>query len=283
MRVRVLSAAAGIPIFVGLCLWGALPFALGVLALAVVGLWELARAVRGAGRGFSALAASCGLLGPLGVVLLAMEPSARPEGWPAMLGALAATVLLAALLGEVLHALRTGRNEVGARAGMGLLCGFYVLLFAGLSLLRLPREASGGWLGHDGGAALALTTAIAVWLTDTGAYFVGRARGRRRLAQNVSPNKTVEGALGGLAGGALGGVAAGWLLAHNPLMGLVAGMVAGTIGQMGDLFESAMKRELGLKDLGAIMPGHGGVLDRFDSLLFAAPAVYLALYWLGVV
>jgi phosphatidate cytidylyltransferase len=91
----------------------------------------------------------------------------------------------------------------------------------------------------------------------------------------LSPGKTVEGAIGGLAGGILMGAALGGALLGAPVWGLVAGSVAGTAGQLGDLFESAIKRELGVKDIGRALPGHGGVLDRFDSLLFAAPVMAL--------
>src|SRR5207237_7126291 len=126
-----------------------------------------------------------------------------------------------------------------------------------------------------------------VWATDSFAYFAGRAFGRHKLAAAVSPGKTVEGALGGLAAALIVGAAGGQLLfvAHSGLspvaFGLLVGGIAGVLGQVGDLFDSALKREIGIKDFGGILPGHGGVLDRFDSMLFVAPAVAILMQWLS--
>jgi len=117
------------------------------------------------------------------------------------------------------------------------------------------------------------------WITDTGAYFVGSRFGRRKLAPRLSPNKTVEGAIGGLI------FATAMSIAWGSWIGLpwwhcaILGPILGFLGQIGDLCESALKRDLGIKDFGGIMPGHGGILDRFDSLLFTAPIAY---YYLGL-
>jgi phosphatidate cytidylyltransferase len=119
-----------------------------------------------------------------------------------------------------------------------------------------------------------------VWATDSCAFFVGKAIGKNKLAPKFSPHKTVEGAIGGMCGGILFGAVAGQLLLGNIRGGLIVGLIAGVLGQIGDIFESAIKREIGVKDLGTIMPGHGGVLDRFDSLLFVGPMVALLLPWI---
>jgi phosphatidate cytidylyltransferase len=118
---------------------------------------------------------------------------------------------------------------------------------------------------------------LAVAAGDTMAYFTGRAIGRRKLAPAVSPNKTVEGAVGGL----LGSVAFAALYAHGFLPGVPAGYAAaaggavGIFGQAGDLFESLIKRAAGVKDSGSLLPGHGGILDRADGILGAGPVLYL--------
>ena len=126
-----------------------------------------------------------------------------------------------------------------------------------------------------------LFVAVCVWMTDTGAYLVGRKWGKHKLAPALSPNKTVEGSLGGLALALLTGALFGlWI--HLPLRdGLAVGLIAGVMGQVGDLFESALKREIGIKDFGGIMPGHGGALDRFDSLLFVTPLAFCYLHFLA--
>lgn len=117
-------------------------------------------------------------------------------------------------------------------------------------------------------------------LADTASYFVGKRLGRRRLAPRLSPGKTVEGSIGGLAGAVVTGYAAGLLLDGVGTLVLSApvcagiGLLLGIAGQLGDLSESLLKREAGVKDSGGLLPGHGGFLDRFDSLLFTIPLAY---------
>ena len=129
------------------------------------------------------------------------------------------------------------------------------------------------------------------WGGDTAAYFTGRAFGKHKLAPRVSPHKTVEGAVGGVLGSMLAGVLLTFV--YNQLSGrfdlfsinvtvrhylvlLVLGAVASVLGIFGDLFASAVKRQAGIKDYGTIFPGHGGILDRFDSVMFIAPFVSIA-------
>jgi phosphatidate cytidylyltransferase len=117
---------------------------------------------------------------------------------------------------------------------------------------------------------------LLVWICDSCAYYAGRRFGRHRLAPVVSPRKTWEGALAGLAGATVFGAVAGawWLVPElGPFRGALAGAVASTAGQLGDLVESLWKRGAGVKDSGVFLPGHGGVYDRIDSLLFAGPVV----------
>ena len=115
---------------------------------------------------------------------------------------------------------------------------------------------------------------IGTWASDSFAYFAGRAFGSHELAPAISPNKTIEGFFGGLIGTIAVVVGLGWLLAM-PLPQMAAlGAAIAVLGTLGDLVESMMKRQTGIKDSGAIIPGHGGVWDRFDSVLFTAPLVY---------
>ncbi len=137
--------------------------------------------------------------------------------------------------------------------------GFFYALIPALALLWVRDRA-------EDGLALILWLFIVTWATDIGAYFVGRAFGRAKLAPTISPNKTVAGLYGGMAGAAL--LAGGWaLLAGLHLAFLVLAPLFAFAAQAGDLFESWMKRRAGVKDSGDWLPGHGGLLDRLDGLV----------------
>jgi phosphatidate cytidylyltransferase len=119
------------------------------------------------------------------------------------------------------------------------------------------------------------------WWGDTGGYFAGRFLGKHKLYAAVSPNKTVEGAVGGLVGSVAGALAAslGFLRAVPLSHSIPLAILAGVLGQAGDLGESLIKRSTGVKDSGAIVPGHGGILDRVDALLMASITVYMYALW----
>jgi phosphatidate cytidylyltransferase len=116
-----------------------------------------------------------------------------------------------------------------------------------------------------------------VFLGDTGAFYVGSYLGRHKLSPIVSPNKTIEGAFGGIAANlSVGAFFKYFFIPRLPWgLGLLFFLTLGVVGQVGDLFESKLKRDSNIKDSGSLLPGHGGVLDRIDALLFAAPVAYL--------
>lgn len=134
----------------------------------------------------------------------------------------------------------------------------------------------------DGSLLLAIF--IFIWVNDTGAYLVGSRWGKRRLAPNISPKKSVEGSIGGLLLVLLSAVVLRLLLFPELswLRILLIATVVAVFGTIGDLFESSLKRQAGVKDSGKLIPGHGGILDRIDSLLLAVPAVYLLLAFLDL-
>lgn len=146
-----------------------------------------------------------------------------------------------------------------------------IYLAAPLMMLGLIR------VDHGPGALMTLIAIIIV--SDSAQYYTGRAFGRHKLAPVISPKKTVEGAIGGLVIGSLAAVALGrvWPLGLSDVAMLGAGVAIAVAGIVGDLFESALKRRAGVKDSGNLIPGHGGILDRIDSWLFAAPVFWLVL------
>lgn len=157
-------------------------------------------------------------------------------------------------------------------AGITIIGILYIPLFSGY--LYLLRSISGT------GVYLIWFVFIVSWLSDTAAYFTGRAIGKKKLCPEVSPKKTVEGAAGGLLGSVIGSVIYGIILGKLSIISiplphlLLIGILGSVVSQVGDLAASSIKRNVGVKDYGYIMPGHGGLLDRFDSILFAAPLIY---------
>lgn len=133
----------------------------------------------------------------------------------------------------------------------------------------------------DGGEWVLLAMWVA-WASDTGAYFAGRFFGKTKLYPKVSPSKTVEGSIGGLMASLTGGLAAHfWFMPSLPLLdAVVLSITAGALGQLGDLVESLVKRSTGVKDSGSILPGHGGLLDRVDALMFTATACLMYATWI---
>ena len=192
--------------------------------------------------------------------------------FPAFVGGLTLSVFFFACLFLLRHG---NMNNVAGELGL-LLFGFLYITIpvAHLALLR----------GLSQGTRWVLLVLFMVMLNDSCAYFTGTFWGKKKLYPSVSPNKSVEGAVGGLAGSMLAAC-----LAHMTFMPwtgllqlLVLGLVVGVVAELGDLFESLLKRSFGVKDSGTLIPGHGGILDRLDSLLFAFPLTYyFALYLQG--
>ncbi|UCG72092.1 MAG: phosphatidate cytidylyltransferase [Chromatiales bacterium] len=193
---------------------------------------------------------------------------ANPEKIPVM------PILYAALLWWCLALVLVLRFPVSLPTAWRLPCGLLVLVPAWVAMLTVLRSPSGG-------PELLLLALAVVWAADVGAYFTGRQFGRTRLAPRVSPGKTWEGVGGGLVATALVATAGAALL-QLPAPGLVLiSVAAAAISIIGDLTVSIFKRTVGLKDSGSLFPGHGGVLDRIDSLTAAMPLFVVCAVWLG--
>ena len=253
---RVLSAVVAIPLFAWLVSRGPAWLFVGfVLAVGAAALWELMRMFEGAGQ---TTYARLGV--PLVVLVMASFAVPASPAVPAVVLSLAVAVLLSAPVWS-------GRAPATEPAALTLLGVLYIGWFLG-HILALQQLAEG--------SALILVLAGVTWIGESAAYIVGSAVGRHKLAPVISPGKTVEGAaaqLLGSVGGAL--VLTAWLnLEWSVAQRLLAGALLGVTGQVGDLAESGMKRAVGVKDAGGLIPGHGGVLDRLDGLLFNVPAFY---------
>jgi phosphatidate cytidylyltransferase len=258
LKTRLLTALVAIPLLWLIVrywpMWLFTGFICAVAAVALFEYFEMALPDHPAERG----------LGVGGGILVA---AAVVSGQPQVLGAGLALVVI---LGLVLPLVRT-TDPLGAtqRLGLSLLGVLYFGFLTGHIVLL--RAGDDGW-------RWVLFTVFSAMGSDSGGYFAGRAFGRHRLAPTVSPSKTVEGGIGAIAGAVLIAVLA--KLVILPLLGLREAMVLGAIvsvlAQLGDLCESALKRAFGAKDSGWIIPGHGGILDRLDSLLF--PIVFAYYY-----
>ncbi len=203
-----------------------------------------------------------------------MHPASLPERAPwNMLADSRHVVLALAVLGPGLYYLfRFGDMQTVARRMAATTFG---IVYAGLLLImaaELKRDVGGTQGGH-----MIVFVLIVVWLGDTGAYFAGRFLGKSKLYEAVSPKQTWAGAFGGLAGSLLGAcLMKAFFIDKLGWVDVVLLAVPGAaLAQMGDLAESLIKRSTGVKDSGAILPGHGGILDRIDAVLYFAPYVYV--------
>ena len=264
--LRFATAFVAVPVILAL-VFVAPPWAffLLVLAAALVGVREL----------FSMTHPGDGVSQVLGVAISAGASIAlflRPDDPRVLI-----TLLVAIpVMGPVLTLLRLGAIETAALRACAM--GFGPLFIAvPLTLLPVMRETR-----PDIGSGLVLLSLGLAWLGDTAAYFAGRFLGKHKLYEAVSPKKTIEGALGGLAGSVVWALLGSFFYLRGALPvahAVVLALVGGALGQTGDLGESLLKRSTGIKDSGAILPGHGGILDRLDALIVTSVAVYLYAVW----
>ncbi|HET9017725.1 MAG TPA: phosphatidate cytidylyltransferase [Thermomicrobiaceae bacterium] len=277
LRQRTVSAVFVVLVAAIPAILGGPIFVVAMATLGVLASRELVRAFAPTvGQPHTAIA----LVAPIPfVALAAVEPSLSA------IGALTLAVVLGSLVaGLLLPEPRRAANVWAVTTAISL---YVALPLAHVVALRqLPGDSTQTWVSHlartvdSAGTARGLAwfalALAATWLTDTGAYLVGRVFGRRKLAPRISPGKTVVGAVAGV----VTGTAAGFVAA--PLFGVgipwyagaAVGFLLAVVGQIGDLGESLIKRSLGIKDMGNLIPGHGGVLDRIDALLFTMPLAY---------
>jgi phosphatidate cytidylyltransferase len=259
---RVASAVVFLPFFYVVVRWLGTAYFVLVAGAALLALLELYRLAEVRGHRCFRLAGSL-------VMLLLLTSFALP-GVPIHIP------LLIGLLAIPLEALRRGGDFDIAFSDIGAT--FFGAVFVGVlfGYMLALRVVQGLQKGEETGSALVFLLIFVVWSSDMAAYYVGTSLGRRPLAPRVSPKKTIEGAIGGILGGlAAAFVARAWFMERLRLVDcLVLGIALGVLGIVGDLIESMLKRGAGVKDSASLVPGHGGILDRVDSLLYAAPVLY---------
>ena len=215
---------------------------------------------------------------------------ASVEGlWLAVLGAIV-VVSLWRLAELVLRSHRTGAKNVLLDIGAGMFVQVYVTFMAGFYLVLTASGQDGGLItggagaeGPVGGQYWTLACIVIVVATDTGAWGTGIWLGKHKLAPNISPGKTWEGFVGSIVVAMVAGAILAPLMLHVPIwIGIAMGLLLALVGTSGDLTESLIKRDLGIKDISSILPGHGGFLDRLDSILPSAAVAYAIYYVLGV-
>ncbi len=253
LLLRILSAAVLAPVAIGATLAGTYWFGSLVILIALVSWYEFLHMSRRAGiRAF-------GLAGGASTVVVVGSTTFGQSAF-----AIGIIVALLVLAGAAIA--RPSTIDT-------LACLAHTVF--GVLWIGVPM-ATAIQLRQTTGAAWLLTAMVVTWVTDTAAYFTGRAIGRHALAPTISPKKTIEGLVGGLLGAILTGEASGLFVLHVPWwLGLVLGIGCGAAAVTGDLLESLVKRQLGAKDSGTLIPGHGGVLDRIDGLLLAIPVASL--------
>lgn len=259
MLIRTLSAMVFVPLILGLTYLGGPYTALLVSVLSLLALKEI----------------------------LAIGESMRFKSWYLSSGVFSLVWLMLIFQGKtqwlfplfiVWFLFALGKMALGyptihlGEAGFNCFAPLYtVVLLSHLYLIR----------GLPDGMNWVFLTFILVWTTDTFAYLIGRLMGKHLLAPQISPKKTIEGSLGGLSFCLISGILGWKIFGGAPLLAYLGiSIIVGIIAQIGDLFESALKRSVNIKDSGNLIPGHGGILDRFDSLLFVIPVMY---YWVVLV
>lgn len=284
MQQRVLSSVAVVVIGVVPILAGGPVFAALMAALGLVGYAEFVRL----GRNLGAAKSPGTVIGY--VVILALALVALTD----LNLVLTVSIIAAAVFAPLLVALRQP-DQPGAitSASLVTLGSLYLGLpvFAAVALRgalgtvdqqwlsTLAESTAVAWQSASRGLAWTALVVFTIWVGDSAAYLGGRSLGRRPLAPRISPKKTIEGSVAGLLGSALTALLCATLFGLNlPIVvALVFGLLIGATGQLGDLVESLIKRQAGVKDSGTLIPGHGGILDRIDALLLAFPIAWFAI------
>ncbi len=257
MLKRTISAIIGLPFLLAVVIIGGIPLFIAILLISFVALWEFYNACKGK---FTPMK-TVGYIGT--VVILTLMNFTFESFYILML------LFILVIILNIIKLIDHKYNFIDISITLYSL--IYIPFLLG-HILLITKQANDIviWLIF-----------IAAWGTDTLAYFSGYLFGKRKLCPSISPKKTVEGAIGGMLGSMIISLIFGYFFLKDYLFAVaLIGFLGSIAAQIGDLSASLIKRDIGIKDFGNIMPGHGGILDRFDSILFTAPTVYYILIFL---
>ena len=265
LAIRLATAAVMVPLLLALLFWGpAWGWLLFILLASAVGAVELF----GMSHPGDGIMRGAGVLLTWAIVLAIWYHAVLPQ-------ALVTVFIVVPYLSFLLTLWRLGTIPTAALR-IAMSCFGPMWLGAGFGAIATIRV-----VGEPDGAAFVVLCLVLSWMSDTGGYFAGRAFGKHKLYEAVSPKKTVEGAIGGVVAVILSALVTRFLVLESLSIrdAVILGAVGSVAGMFGDLGESLLKRSVGVKDSGGIVPGHGGMLDRVDATLVTAPIVLLYLVW----
>ncbi|MDR3156518.1 MAG: phosphatidate cytidylyltransferase [Lactobacillales bacterium] len=262
MEKRVVTAGIALAIFLPFLFLGKLPFAILVTLMSVIGVYELFRMHKLEIKSFEGILAIIGTIVMVFPFAKIFDFLPQKEGNLSLFFLVVMILLSASVISKNVYSIEEAAFPVIVSLYVGF--GFHALISA-----------------REKGLETVFFALFLVWATDIGAYVFGQKYGQRKLCPEISPNKTIEGMLGGLIFAFLVAIIFIFLFPpldffnHSAIVLLLLSVLFSFAGQLGDLVESSFKRHFGIKDSGNLLPGHGGILDRFDSLLFVLPLMHL--------
>jgi phosphatidate cytidylyltransferase len=264
--IRIIVSLIAIPLIIAACFYGGIPFLIFTLFIGLVAFWEFSKLVQNKKANVNIV------LGYLSVAVIILNSYFKLIDVNTIL--IGSTVLI------FLTELFRKKDSAIINIGTTLLGVIYFGVLTSTILLLREFFSSSEMLYAEGGY-LIVSILVSIWVCDSAAFFLGSAFGKHKLFPRVSPNKSWEGAIAGFIFSIISMLVAKFYFIDFLSLqdAIVIGIIVGTVGQMGDLVESLIKRDAGVKDSSAIIPGHGGIFDRFDSLLLTAPVVYLYLHF----
>ena len=268
LSTRVIVAVLGIPLVVIVSLYGKYLFLVFAAFIGLVSFHEFSKMVKNR-KSFTN-----NLVGYLAIVAIILNEYKTFIDFKILFFLIVAVLLLFELF----------RNKESAVSNLGVsLLGIFYIGFFSSALVSLREFYNDSIFVYSQGGYLIISILVSIWICDSAAYFLGTAYGKNKLMPRVSPNKSWEGVFAGFVFSIIGMLACKSIMADflSWSDAIVIGLIVGTVGQIGDLIESLIKRDTFVKDSSSIIPGHGGIFDRFDSLLFSAPVVYLYLSYIA--